>query len=261
VREGGLGMGRIAVFDSGLGSLSIINAIQKKVKSEIIYFADGKNFPYGTKSREELDGIIKKTIAMLKEKFEPDMIIVGSNTPSLLLPEIFSDDQTVMGVLPPLERAQELSQTGSIALLVTHSVAKSAELDEFINKKRRDDIRIIKIDSSDLVDLVESGKFITDKEFCVEAITSVLQKKFNEYTVDVATLSSTHLPFLITYLTEIFPNVRFLDPADDIADQIAAQNFFSPSQTNELKIFSSGDVSLFQKNLQMLGIKNTVHQI
>ncbi|MFB3114057.1 MAG: glutamate racemase, partial [Nitrosopumilaceae archaeon] len=40
-------MAKIAVFDSGLGSLSIIRSIQKTLKSEIIYFADQNSFPYG----------------------------------------------------------------------------------------------------------------------------------------------------------------------------------------------------------------------
>ncbi len=254
-------MGRIAVFDSGLGSLSIIRAIQKKTKAEIVYFADRKNFPYGTKSKKELEEIIKKTISKLREKFKPDMIIVGSNTPTLLLPRIFSDDPTVMGVLPPLKKAQHLTQTGSVALLVTHSVAKSMELDDFINKNHINKTRIIKIDSSELVDLVESGKFISTKKLCDQRLSYVLQKKLVDNNIDVAILSSTHLPFLVTYLTKIFPHIQFLDPADDIADQVASQNFFLPSKKNSLKIFSSGDVKTFQKNLQKLGIKNIVQQL
>ncbi|GBL41512.1 glutamate racemase [Nitrosarchaeum sp.] len=66
-------MVKIAVFDSGLGSLSIIKAIQKVCKSEIIYFADQKNFPYGKKSKKQLETIINKTIKMLKENF-PQML-------------------------------------------------------------------------------------------------------------------------------------------------------------------------------------------
>ncbi|MGI0062249.1 MAG: glutamate racemase, partial [Nitrosotalea sp.] len=78
-------MVKIAVFDSGLGSLSVIKPIQKRIKAEIIYFADQKNYPYGTKTVSNLDKIIKSTISKLQEKFNPDIIIVGSNTPSLLL--------------------------------------------------------------------------------------------------------------------------------------------------------------------------------
>jgi len=58
-------MARIAVFDSGLGSLSIIKSIQKVCKIEIIYFADQKNFPYGKKTRKQLEQIIKKSIELL----------------------------------------------------------------------------------------------------------------------------------------------------------------------------------------------------
>ncbi|MDW0154803.1 MAG: hypothetical protein QOK83_00380 [Nitrososphaeraceae archaeon] len=40
----------IAVFDSGLGSLSVIRGIRSLISKEnIIYFADKKNFPYGQK--------------------------------------------------------------------------------------------------------------------------------------------------------------------------------------------------------------------
>ena len=78
-------MAKIAVFDSGLGSLSIIKEIQKIVKSDIVYFADQKNYPYGTKSQAQLASIIKKTINLLEEKFMPDIIVVASNTPSLML--------------------------------------------------------------------------------------------------------------------------------------------------------------------------------
>ena len=56
---------KIAVFDSGFGSLSIIRKIQKIFKGELIYFAYQKNFPYGVKSNPELENIIKETIVLL----------------------------------------------------------------------------------------------------------------------------------------------------------------------------------------------------
>jgi glutamate racemase len=93
-------MAKIAVFDSGLGSLSVIKPIQKRINAEIIYFADQKNYPYGTKTVPQLDKIIKSTILKLQAKFDPDVIVVGSNTPSLLL-HIEKKDN-IIGVFPPL---------------------------------------------------------------------------------------------------------------------------------------------------------------
>jgi len=77
-------MVKIAVFDSGLGSLSIIKEIQKITKSEIIYFADQENYPYGKKSQAQLRTVIQKTIKLLEKEFTPTIIVVASNTPSLM---------------------------------------------------------------------------------------------------------------------------------------------------------------------------------
>ena len=46
--------------------MSIIREIQKNFKGELIYFADQKNFPYGVKSKKELEDIIKDTVDLLE---------------------------------------------------------------------------------------------------------------------------------------------------------------------------------------------------
>jgi glutamate racemase len=103
-------MPKIVVFDSGLGSLSVIKPIRKKINAEVIYFANQDNYPYGTKSIPQLDKIIKSTIAKLQKKFEPDIIVVGSNTPSLLLD--IRKKNKVIGVFPPLKEAVSKTKTG-----------------------------------------------------------------------------------------------------------------------------------------------------
>ncbi|MDC0330325.1 glutamate racemase, partial [Nitrosopumilus sp.] len=97
-------MAKIVVFDSGLGSLSIIKEIQKIVKADIVYFADQKNYPYGKKSQAQLNRIMEKTINLLEEKFMPDIIVVASNTPSLMLN---LERKKIVGVKPPLKLAQK----------------------------------------------------------------------------------------------------------------------------------------------------------
>jgi glutamate racemase len=246
---------KIAVFDSGLGSLSIIKSIQKKIRTEIIYFADQDNFPYGTKSTSKLRKIINTTIRELEEKFEPDLIVVASNTPSLL--QNYQKQSKVLGIYPPLKDAAEKTITNSIAILATKSVVESKELENYIKKQVPKGIQVTKINASPLVELVESGKFISKKEFCKKKIRASLQP-IQKKGVDVATLSSTHLPYLLPMLEDIFPNVTFLDPADAIADNIATLLDGRRSSTHKLKIFASGNTKAFQKKLQKLGIKNKV---
>ena len=183
----------IVVFDSGFGSLSIIREIQKKFKGELIYFADQKNFPYGIKSKPELEQIIKKTVSLLEKEFSPQLIIMASNTPTLLL-DYRKFSSKLVGVFPPLNNAVKLSKTRNIAILGTKSVIQSEAITEFIEKCNvPNDIVIHKIDCSSLVELVESGKFLTDKEYCKNIIKEVLEDVFLDNLIDVATLSSTHL--------------------------------------------------------------------
>ena len=254
-------MAKIIVFDSGLGSLSIIRVIQKTIKSDIIYFADQKNFPYGKKSTNELEKIITKTIYKLKKEFKPDLIIMGSNTPSLLLRKLFHNNPTLIGVFPPLAEAYKKTKTKSIAILATSSVVKSRALECYIKKNPDKNIHITKIDVSKLVNLVESGKFLYEKIYCTKQIISLLEKQFTSNNIDVVILSSTHLPFLLSLLTKSFPKIKFLDPATLVAQEIKKNKLFFPSDKNSLMIFSSGNVTTFQKHLGKLRIKNKVRKI
>jgi len=246
-------LARVAVFDSGLGSLSVIRAIQRQTRCEIIYLADRRSFPYGKKTRAELDRIIRCTIARLREKFNPDYIVVASNTPSIIL-DIGSSK--IFAVRPPIKEAQKISRTKSIAILATEAAVKSRSLSDFI---LREEIpkraKIHKIGCSGLVGLVESGDFLSDKEKTERAVRSVLRERFERNDVDVATLSSTHLPFLRGYLEKQFPDVKFLDPAEDVAERISKK--IKPSKKNTLRIYST-DAETFGNSLRRLGVKNRV---
>jgi len=183
---------------------------------------------------------------------------MASNTPTLLL-DYSRISRKLAGIYPPLSDAAKISRTRNIAILGTRSVIQSESVTEFIEKCNvPNDIMIHKIDCSLLVELVESGKFLTDEEYCKNIIKEVLEDVFLDNLIDVATLSSTHLPFLESFLRLIFKNVKFLDPAENVANDVKNLIRDNDLQQNVLRIFTSGDVNLFKKNLQMMGIDNEV---
>ena len=243
---------KIVVFDSGLGSLSVIKAIQKKTKSDIIYLADKKNFPYGKKTKSQLYKIITDTIKKISEKFDPDVIVLASNTPSLLFREKLP--KNVITVLPPLEKIQKAS---NVAILTTEIVAKSKELDNYIEQFNNLK-EVLKINCSELVELVESGKFLTHERDCVKTILKVLKNEFKENKIKIATLSSTHLPFLLPFLKKYFRDVEFLDPADDVATKISELEG-QKSIRNSLSIYTTKSPKTLQRNLKSMGISNKVN--
>ncbi len=249
-------MAKIVVFDSGFGSLSIIKPIQKSMKSDIIYFADQKNFPYGKKSKSQLTRIINKTINLLEEKFEPDLIVMGSNTPSLL---VSTNKKNLVKVLPPIKKASKISVTGNVAILATNVIVRSKVLSKYVKKSRLPKhVNLKRIDATKLVQLVERGKFLKDRELCGKTIAKVLSEPFSRTDVDVAILSSTHLPFLLPFLKKQFPNITFVDPGKEIAQKVKKIVARKQSKKNTMKIFTSSDPKKFQMYLWQIGIKNNV---
>jgi glutamate racemase len=248
---------KIVVFDSGLGSLSIIQAIQKISKSEIIYFADQQNFPYGEKSQAELAKIIQKSITLLEEKFSPDIIVVASNTPSLMLNLA---TKKIIDVKPPLKNIQTISKTKHVGILATNSAIRSKGLTQYIKQINcPKTFEIFKINASELVELVESGKFLTNKKYCKKIIKKILDQKLLQNSIDTVTLSSTHLPFLRSLLKKEYPNISFIEPGNIIAQKIFMKTRNNQTKRNSLKIFTSGNVKMFGKKLKKIGIKNKVN--
>ena len=252
-------MVKIAVFDSGLGSLSIIHAIQKISKAEIVYFADQQNYPYGKKSQAQLRKIIQKSIKLLQERFSPDIIVVASNTPSLILNLA---TRKIIDVKPPLKYAQKISKSKQNGILATESTVKSKGLTEYIKKNNfPKSFRVFKINGSDLIELVESGKFLTDKKYCKKVIKKTLQQILSQQSIDIVTLSSTHLSFLKLLLEKEYPHIQFIDSENIIAQKVYTKIKHKQSKRNSLKIFTSGDVKIFQNKLSKIGIKNKVNSL
>ena len=129
---------------------------------------------------------------------------------------------------------------------------------DYFNKSDKYPHQISKINGSNLVDLVESGKFLTEKKYCKKIIRKELQI-LNKNQIDVVTLSSTHLPFLKKYLQKEFPNIQFIDPGNIVAQKIYRKIKNKQSKRNSLKIFTSGNTKEFQNKLFKIGIKNKVN--
>lgn len=253
-------MVKIVVFDSGLGSLSIIKRMQKEFKSEIIYFADRENFPYGRKSQHALKRIILKSIDRLEETFDPDLVVIASNTPSLLLQDIFKKNKKIILVLPPIKKA-EMIASNKICILATKVVVESNMFKQFLRDNCKNTSKFFTINASPLVDLVESGHIFNNKNYCKEIIIKELSNKFIKNNVDVVTLSSTHLPFLLPVLNELYPNIAFLDPAKDIACKILKNlKRYSLTNKNKLKILTSSDPISFHNQLKKIGINHKVEK-
>lgn len=231
--------------------------MQNLFKSEIIYFADQQNYPYGKKSQTQLHKVIIKSIKLLQEQFSPDIIVIASNTPSLMFD---LSSRKIIDVKPPLVYAKKISKSKQIAILATENAIKSKGLNKYLKKNNLlKSFKFFIINTSELVELVESGKFITDKRYCKKIIKKILDQTLSKYPIDTITLSSTHLPFLKPLLEKEYSKIEFIDPANIVANRIFLKIKNKQSKRNSLKIFTSGNTKKFQNKLNKIGIKNKVN--
>ncbi|WP_323703874.1 hypothetical protein [Mammaliicoccus sp. Dog046] len=212
----------IAIFDTGIGSYAIVEHVKEQFpKQDLIYLADRNQFPYGSKSKPELMNVIRQTIAYL-ETWNPSLIVVASNAPTItVLEEVAKEfDTEVIGVYPPIEDAIEASTSKKVGVLGVQSLIESDELTTYINQTSKG-ASVYKFDVSILVELVESGEFLTDKYRTLMTTKKVIDDILETHEeIDVFTLSSTHLPWLYSYFKTLYPNIMFINPAQTVIDNI-----------------------------------------
>lgn len=257
----------VAVFDSGIGSLSIIRELKREIPNEdLLYFADKAHFPYGTKSNPQLREIMVNTINYLK-RYKPKMVVVASNTPSVqVLDEVrkMVTDLPIVGVRPPLREAARLTRKKHIGIMATEGTIRSRELEIQIRKEVPQHILVSKFNASPIIELIEQGVHFENERRTFDVISRVLGDNVDEK-MDVITLSSTHLPFVKTYLNALLPTVRFVDPAQIVAKDVRkflkSYRMAKKSGTGKLQIMVSDGKREFERSVRAMGVREPIEEV
>ena len=148
---------KILVFDSGLGGISIFEAIRQRYPAcTLIYCSDNAAFPYGTKPENWLVERVKQVLMRLDQCYRPDIMVIACNTASTVaLPHVRNLVKApVVGVVPAIKPAAFLARTPNIGLLATPATVQRAYTQSLIDEFGGQ-FQWIKIGSSDLVQLAE----------------------------------------------------------------------------------------------------------
>ena len=71
----------VAVIDSGLGGISVLNHLLTQLPNEdFVYFGDTANAPYGSKNTEDVLELTVRNIRMLEEKYFAKAVVIACNT-------------------------------------------------------------------------------------------------------------------------------------------------------------------------------------
>ncbi len=247
----------IGIFDSGVGGLSVLQAIRVRMPAEnIVYFGDQAHVPYGPRRMELIqnfcEGITNYLLALRTK-----IIVVACNTASaaaLKYLRIRFPDVPFVGMEPAVKPAAEKTHSGKVGVLATPATFQS-ELYASVVERFGAGVELLQHTCPGLVAQIEKGELDTP------ATRSILEgalKPMLSQGIDTVVLGCTHYPFVIPLIQEIAgANVRVIDPAPAIARQTARVLDNSGMQDPEVRpgqiaYYTSGDPLCMQASIRLL---------
>lgn len=213
----------IGIFDSGVGGLTVANAISLLLPDEtIFYIGDTARIPYGNKSKDDIE---KFSLEMTKFLLDKDCkaIVIACNTASAYALEAVRNtyrDIPVIAMEPAVKPAIEHSKTGAIGVLATLGTLKSDRYSH-LKDKFGQGIQILENPCLGLVDNIEAGKW-NDPETIL--LLETILKPMVVAQVDHIVLGCTHYPIVIPLIANIMgDSVQLVNPAPAIAKQVYRQ--------------------------------------
>ena len=209
-------------FDSGVGGLSVLGPTRALLpNAPIVYAADNGFYPYGTKTEEELAARLPVLLRRLVAHFSPRLAVMACNTASTIaLDHVRAAlDIAVVGTVPAIKSAAEISKSRVIGVLGTEATVRQPYVDD-LTARFAADCRVVRHGSAALVNLAEAK--LRGDPIAPEAIRAAIAPLLDSAPgVDVMVLACTHFPLLAEELAEAAPGVTQVDGAPGIARRIA----------------------------------------
>ena len=211
----------IGVYDSGFGGLSVWRELRRMLPEEsLIYLGDGKNCPYGGRSREEITAFAAAAVERLVAE-GAKMVVVGCNTATTAAVEYLRsrwNEMPIVGLEPAVKPACLTSRTRRIAVLATEHSLRS---DMFLSTAARYalDVEVCKVVGEGFVELVEQGlEHSAEAEIAVRKVVEPLLVE----DIDKIVLGCTHYPFLRPLIEGVIGDrdIEVIDSGEAVARRV-----------------------------------------
>jgi glutamate racemase len=212
-------------FDSGVGGLSVLGPTQALLpNAPIVYAADSAGYPYGKRTEAEIASRVPALLGRLVERFRPRLVVIACNTASTIALDHARSalDVPIVGTVPAIKPAAEVSKTRVIGVLGTEATVRQPYVDHLAAKFAAD-CTIIRHGSPELVEIAERklrGEPFTPEE--VEEAVGPLWSSEEADEMDTIVLACTHFPLIADEIqAAIGPPVALVDGGPGIARRIA----------------------------------------
>ena len=209
----------IGVFDSGVGGLTVVKALLKKLPNEdIVYLGDTARVPYGSKSKETVTRFALECMSFLK-KFNVKIGIVACNTASSwAIGQLRKNFKLpIIGVIDPgVKQAIKVSKTKRIGVIATRSTVNSCSYKKKILKREKR-AKVFQQSCPLFVPLVEEN--LGNNAIAKEAIQMYLSP-MKKQKVDTIILGCTHYPLLKQNIAKYLKNINIIDSSISVSKEI-----------------------------------------
>lgn len=224
-------MRTVGVFDSGVGGLSVLRALQREVPhTHWIYLSDSAFAPYGGRSNQEVIERSLRITAWLTQEHPLDALVVACNTATAHAIDSLRDmfpALPIVGVEPALKTAAQTSLTGCIGVLATSGTLASSRFATLRNKVEASAVgsglTFFCQPCPGLADAIEQDDKTAIELLCRRFVTALMNQVPVQKSLDSLVLGCTHYPFAIETLKQLCgPSVHLIDNATPIARRTAS---------------------------------------
>ncbi len=246
----------IGIFDSGVGGLTVANAIKQALPGEsLIYFGDTAHLPYGDKSAEAIIGYSSKIADFLVGQ-NAKVVLIACNSASASayehLKEIHGDRVIVMDVIDPVVDFVGLKNYSKIGVIGTKRTIESATYAKKLNRINPD-LDVVSLPTPLLVPMIEEG-FIFDDISNAILRAYLTTPKLNG--IEALILGCTHYPIIRNQINKIFNfEVDILDTAGIVSSilkkRLEERDLLNDTGKAKYRFYVSDYTPFFEKIARM----------
>jgi glutamate racemase len=213
----------LGVFDSGVGGLTVVRALQERLPGQsILYLGDTARVPYGSKSPSTVREFSREITRFLLRR-QVKAVVIGCNTATAFALETLQSEFPVpiIGVIEPgVSSALAASRNGIVGVIGTRGTITSGAYQKAI-LARRPEWEVVAQATPLLVPFIEEGWLHHPAARLVlqDYLQPLLERK-----MDTLVLACTHYPLLRQLLSELCgPDVTLVDSARACAEAVAQE--------------------------------------
>ena len=222
-------MPTIAVFDSGVGGLSVLKALQVALpQSDFVYLADSGYAPYGERGEAWVDGRCHEITTWLTQRFALDALVVACNTATAAAIDRMRaahPQLPIVGVEPGLKPALALTSSGHIGVMATRGTLTSQRFSQLLDKvgshapHAPHAVQWHARACNGLADAIERNDNERIEALCTEHGSALMaQAEAAGGRLDVVVLGCTHYPFVSDIIAKVLgPEVTLVDTGEAVA--------------------------------------------